>query len=523
MKTHLLAVMVTMGALVSVSSLLQAAEIEGKVTMVNDRQISIRCSSELLPAVGDKLRVLVEIPGGIQASAATATVTAINGSDVVATIDNSTGAVLPGHLVLIESPAPTRSSGATAWGTPIDPDGDCTIREVDGKLQMKLSAKHHTFWYGGGGLFNAPRVLQEVEGDFTVQVKVTGNFDTGVKLPERFFNSAGLIILDTEAQYLRHERNLMNSPTYGDVSYATPLYDRGGQRIYPEKVIGPDFFSGKSSWLRVERAGDIVTTAVSDDGREWTTTGVLTTEFPERVKVGVLANNRPSEFSVEFEGLRITRGRPATKSMTAELPVKGWGTIIDPDADSYIVATPEMLRIVLASGGHDLWYGREDETKRYNAPRVLREVQGDFVARVKVTATWLGAPTESGSYTRAAGLLIYESDQHYLRHERNRFMSGEQPGVVWSWLPPLYDRSEQRISQWKSSRDDIFLGESTWLLMQRIGQTVHTWISHDGEDWKHTGTHETSFPDAVQVGLLAHGLSSEKYAITFEHFRLTEK
>ena len=117
---------------------------------------------------------------------------------------------------------------------------------------------------------------------------------------------AGLEVWDSGQQHLRLERNVMNNPTLGMICYTTPLYDRGGKRVNSWKTGKAEFFQGPSTWLRVERAGQKVTTSISPDGKAWTETGVLATEFPKKVHVGILAINcSTGKFVVEFEGFKV--------------------------------------------------------------------------------------------------------------------------------------------------------------------------------------------------------------------------
>src|SRR6185369_8187758 len=64
------------------------------------------------------------------------------------------------------------------WGDVVDPDGDCTIRFRQGKLSITVPGTPHDL----SPLYekkNAPRVLREVTGDFSVRVKVSGDFEPG--------------------------------------------------------------------------------------------------------------------------------------------------------------------------------------------------------------------------------------------------------------------------------------------------------------------------------------------------------
>src|SRR6476620_2812564 len=87
---------------------------------------------------------------------------------------------------------------------------------------------------------------------------------------------------------------------------------------------------------------------------------------------------------------------------TGDVRLGGWGTPINPDGDCTIRAEDGKITIGVPPGMHDLWYGRQEAARRFDAPRVLREVEGDGVAQVRVTADWRlgGRPTFNG-----AGLL----------------------------------------------------------------------------------------------------------------------
>ena len=53
------------------------------------------------------------------------------------------------------------------------------------------------------------------------------------------------------------ERNTYqrNTPPTGIFCYTTPMYDRNDRRINVIKTAGNDFYRGRSTWLRIDRAG----------------------------------------------------------------------------------------------------------------------------------------------------------------------------------------------------------------------------------------------------------------------------
>jgi uncharacterized protein (TIGR03067 family) len=210
-------------------------------------------------------------------------------------------------------PAGAATGPRVAWGTVINPDGDCTISQANDKVTMSIPAGVHNIWYGRPNerqRFNAPRVLQEIEGDFVAQVKVTADWNPDIPASEYYYNGAGLLVWDSEEQYVRMERNTYqrNTPPTGIFCYTNALYDRNERRIYPETTARNDFYKGRSTWLRIDRAGDKLTTAISHDGMLWSDTAILMTEFPEKVLVGIHVNvTSPRDFVVEFAEFNIAR------------------------------------------------------------------------------------------------------------------------------------------------------------------------------------------------------------------------
>jgi len=156
--------------------------------------------------------------------------------------------------------------------------------------------------------------------------------------------------------------------------------------------------------------------------------------------------------------------------------------LIDPDNAFLVSTSPSRLGITVPTGLHDLWHGHRDPAKRFNGLRLLQEVQGDFVLHVRVNFRWQpGELLPDGTNFLAAGLLVWASEKQYLRHERNLYVKPEEPGRVYSWVPTIYDRDATRLSTWKSGMSNYFRERSTWMLLQRTGQKIHTWISHDGK------------------------------------------
>jgi regulation of enolase protein 1 (concanavalin A-like superfamily) len=199
------------------------------------------------------------------------------------------------------------------WGTVTDPDGDCTVKQDKGKLTVAVPGGTHDLNQAVGGM-KAPRVLQEVEGDFTAQVKVTGDFKPGEKAADantRPFNSAGLLLWQDDKNYIRLERNIWWAAEEGKYACFPPLFEQYRDGEYQETnpaATLDEFFTGRSTWLKLQRRGDKVVASYSHDGKDWTEAKEITAELPNTVHVGVAVVNTSTEpCAVEFEELKIAK------------------------------------------------------------------------------------------------------------------------------------------------------------------------------------------------------------------------
>lgn len=200
------------------------------------------------------------------------------------------------------------------WGRVVDPDGDCAVTDSNGTITVTVPGTTHDLssYHSIYKKRNAPRILQAVEGDFTVEVKVTGKFDPGkdATLPETDpFNGAGLLLWANDKNFLRLERNMWTTPHGGHSSYQ-PLFQywKNDKNLTPNAPSSKPFFKGRSTYLRLTRQGNQVRAAVSNDGVDWSETHPVTVQFPRKIKVGVDAINTSKQpFIVKFSELKLIR------------------------------------------------------------------------------------------------------------------------------------------------------------------------------------------------------------------------
>ncbi len=91
--------------------------------------------------------------------------------------------------------------------------------------------------------------------------------------------------------------------------------------------------------------------------------------------------------------------------------IQGWGSIVDPDGDCSVVIENDSIELHVPAGAHDL----SAELNKMNAPRILQDVRGDFVAEIKIDGEFVtGEATISGRTAyNGAGLLLWLDDRNY--------------------------------------------------------------------------------------------------------------
>lgn len=209
-------------------------------------------------------------------------------------------------------PVMADEKGATAapqiegWGRAVDPDGDCEIAPTDGGVAIKVPGTAHDF-AAELEKQNAPRVLSKVEGDFIVEVKVSGAFQPGAtsSIPgRRPYHGAGLLLIKDRDNYISLHRGCV----YLDDKlrhYANfELRKDGELTVSLYEVEIPD----EDTYLRLERRGDRVFNATSTDGTHWTSYEPITLELPEAVELGIVGiSSSEVPLSVRFRDLTVFR------------------------------------------------------------------------------------------------------------------------------------------------------------------------------------------------------------------------
>ena len=184
--------------------------------------------------------------------------------------------------------------------------------------------------------------------------------------------------------------------------------------------------------------------------------------------------------------------------------LEGWGAAIDPDDDCAFKLDRKTGRVSIVVPGKPHLLSAEVPRLAMNAPRIVREVSGDFVVRVVATGAVLPADEASSRYApyHGEGLLIWQDRKNYVRLER--------AVVIKDGKVVPYVNFEQRKNG-KLSLSNGYNGPDspTSLAIERRDGEVHAAYRREGGDWTTlpalTGLSKTD----IRVGVFAVNAAQE--------------
>jgi regulation of enolase protein 1 (concanavalin A-like superfamily) len=198
---------------------------------------------------------------------------------------------------------PRLSAGwKTGWDKPYDPVGDCRFRCDEDRLTVTIpQGKSHNLALATDDL-NAPHMLRAVEGDFVLQVRVTGDFSQ-----TSGGNSCGAGILMRVGQKVWVvKREGVTTQGERDDNFWAYYYDSNGAAATCRCTSLP---ASQIAYIRLERRKDRLLMTASDDGTEWKSMNTFgeVYKLPPTVIVGIVAEaSKDAAFQVVFDELVLT-------------------------------------------------------------------------------------------------------------------------------------------------------------------------------------------------------------------------
>jgi len=237
---------------------------------------------------------------------------------------------------------------------------------------------------------------------------------------------------------------------------------------------------------------------------------------PERppTQTGSVPTQTAESKPQESAGGAAAAARPKTVMAIVKPPE--WGDVIDPDRDCRIVVEPQRDRATIFVPGRP--HILSAEIGRVNAPRVLRELKGDFDVKVRVTGTdHPGGRATTSQYApyHGAGILVWQDQENYVRLE---IATDLQRGKSRSYV-----NFEYRKDGTLAASSGLPNGDgSNHLRLKRRGNEIHAAFGPDGLRW-------TSFPpllaklnDRLNVGVSAINTATKPLTAELEGFELSE-
>jgi S1-C subfamily serine protease/regulation of enolase protein 1 (concanavalin A-like superfamily) len=193
----------------------------------------------------------------------------------------------------------------------------------------------------------------------------------------------------------------------------------------------------------------------------------------------------------------------------------GWGLAIDPDKDCKFTPESRNMTINVAAAWHDMG----GALRKFNAPRVMRPVDGDFVLTVKVDGDFnpRGPSTNPKSIPYVAGgILLWHDSANFIRLERAAMRRGNRINTTVAF------------EEWEGGYSGATHNEASkqgdcYLRLERRGSRILGAVSSDGSAWKVLKPIDTVWPSKLRVGLMAISTSSQPFAAKFEQFDLKTK
>jgi regulation of enolase protein 1 (concanavalin A-like superfamily) len=294
-----------------------------------------------------------------------------------------------------------------------------------------------------------------------------------------------------------------------------------------------------------------ITLAGGSPGREFTIrgtpkgeTGVVTVRVREYVVGKALYalmvtspadRDLPSDADQFLSSLKINGGAPAkaaaasdsprarrpaaktARSAATERALAGWGVATDLDGDCKFAPDGNTLVIEVPNTDHGLIANLID---RSNAPRVLREVEGDFEIQVKVDGTF--KPTGPGTTllnmpTNEAGLVVINDADNFITLLRSASFRNDKNNTSVA----VSHRTEARG---QGMRRPQIGGGTTYLRLVRQGSKFLPSASSDGKTWESLRPVEVDWPGRLKLGVTALTKGAEQpFSVTFDELSFKGK
>jgi regulation of enolase protein 1 (concanavalin A-like superfamily) len=221
-------------------------------------------------------------------------------------------------------------------------------------------------------------------------------------------------------------------------------------------------------------------------------------------------------YGIHPEGTTVKADPRETEAVGKEL--SGWGMAIDPDGDVQFKPSDKSLLVEIPGTLHDL----VADIGKFNAPRILRPVEGDFVSIVRIDGSFKpgGKSTKEKTYPlNAAGLVLWKDSENYVLLMRTAMLGrGNKINSMVMFEEREAGHRGAMHNQGGAGAGPVFLR------LERKNKRITGAFSDDGVSWKPLKAMDTSWADGpIKVGLVATNTSSEPSTVKYENYSLKTK
>jgi regulation of enolase protein 1 (concanavalin A-like superfamily) len=192
-----------------------------------------------------------------------------------------------------------------------------------------------------------------------------------------------------------------------------------------------------------------------------------------------------------------------------------YGTPHDPDKGTEFKPDRGTLHVIVPAE-----HRRLDAVNRTaNAPRVWRDVRGDFTAVVRVSFP-IRAEVPPKHLNRVSGfasggLVVWVDDENFLTVTRAESDFNNKPGERFHGefraagnVRTVTERTESK--------------QSAYLRVQRKGKVFEGSYSSDGKTWEILDSHEAAWPEVLKVGVVAENNYKAPFEVVFSEYTITK-
>jgi len=176
----------------------------------------------------------------------------------------------------------------------------------------------------------------------------------------------------------------------------------------------------------------------------------------------------------------------------------GWEWVNPVDNCSYKLEKEDYLQISVPPY-HDL----NSVSNNLSAPRLLREISGDFIIETKVS--------DGDEGKKLGGLVVWKAENCFARIDVASSGVWYEGCVYYQWN---MDSKEGYPGV------HLFKAEKVWLRLERKGDRFTGYVSKDGENWYRCGWVDIPMEDPIKVGIHALCPYSPTTSTRFEYFKI---